>query len=210
MRFEGQPEATRIVIVEDHPAIGEGLAALLNGDGVSVVGTAATAEAAETVIREQRPDVVLCDVMLGGRDAGFDLLAKLGKISRFLMMSAFDYPAHHARAIRAGASGYVSKMVDANALVHAIQLVAAGERGFDASVLESARRAPRFPTNREREMLVELAHGATNEEIAAALRISVKTVEGMLRRLFERYGVTNRTELVRLANAQGWLTSSPG
>lgn len=200
---------TRVVIVEDHPAIAEGLAALLAGEGVEVVGIASAAEDAEELIRSQRPDLVLCDVMLGGRDAGFDLLARLKDVSRFLMLSAYDYPAHHARAIAAGAGGYLSKMVDGAGLLAAVQSVAAGRTGFDASVLESARRAPRVPTPREREMLRELAGGATNDEIAVALRISVKTVEGMIRRLFERYSVTNRTELARLANAQGWLTSEP-
>ncbi len=201
---------TRVVVVEDHSAIAEGLAALLAGEGVEVVGVASTAERAEELIRGQRPDLVLCDIMLGGRDAGLDLLVRLKDVSRFLMLSAYDYPAHHARAIAAGAAGYLSKMVDAAGLVAAVEAVAAGKTGFDASVLESARRAPREPTPREREMLRELAGGATNDEIAVALRISVKTVEGMIRRLFERYSVTNRTELARLANRQGWLTSEPG
>ena len=201
---------TRIVIVEDHAAIAEGLAALLAGEGIEVVGVASTAGRAEPLIRDQRPDVVLCDVMLGGRDAGFDLLARLKDVSRFLMLSAYDYPAHHARAVGAGAAGYLSKMVDAAGLLAAVRAVAAGKTGFDETVLESARRAPRAPTPREREMLRELAGGATNDEIALRLGISVKTVEGMIRRLFERYGVSNRTELARLANRQGWLTSEAG
>lgn len=198
---------SRVVIVEDHPAIAEGLAALLVGEGIDVVATARTSEQAEPMIRSLRPDVVLCDVMLNGRDAGFDLLANLKDVSRFLMLSAYDYPAHHARAVAAGASGYLSKMVDAQGLVQAIRTVAAGGTAFDPLVLESARRAPRPPTPRERQMLIALARGSSNDEIAAALSISVKTVEGMIRRLFERYAVSNRTELARLANRQGWLTS---
>lgn len=201
---------TRVAVVEDHRAIAEGLAALLAGEGIEVVGTASTPELADELIRSKRPDVVLCDVMLGGHDAGFELLASLKGVSRFLMLSAYDYPAHHSRAIAAGAAGYLSKMIDAEGLVAAVEAVAAGRTGFDPSVVESAKHAPRQPTPREREMLRELARGATNDEIAGALRISVKTVEGMIRRLFERYGVTNRMELARLANAQGWLTSDPG
>jgi DNA-binding NarL/FixJ family response regulator len=73
--------------------------------------------------------------------------------------------------------------------------------------MESARRAPAAPTSRERELLTMLTAGASNDEIAVAMRIKVKTVEGMLRRLYDRYGTANRTQLARFAMRQGWLTN---
>jgi DNA-binding NarL/FixJ family response regulator len=198
---------TRIAIVEDHPAVAEGLAALLGTAGLDVVGVAGTADVADAMIRRERPDVVLCDIMLDGTDAGFDLLERLRGETRFVMLSAYDYPAHHARAIEAGACGYLSKMTDATQLAATIHAVGAGRTVFGRGVVESAAKAPRRPTPREHEMLTLLSIGRTNDEIAAALGIATKTVEGMLRRLFDRYDVVNRTQLLHLANRQGWLTS---
>lgn len=198
----------RVAIVEDHAAIAEGLAALLDLEGLRVVGIAGSAERADALIAAERPDVVLCDIMLNRRDAGFELLERHGRDAKFLMLSAYDYPAHHQRALQRGAAGYLSKMVDATTLADAVQAVARGTRVFPPAVLASAREAPRRPTAREHDLLMLLARGATNESIAGALGIRIKTVEGMLRRLFARYGIDNRTQLVRLASEQGWLASS--
>lgn len=195
----------RVAILEDHAAIAEGLGALLATSGMRVVGIAHTATEAHDLIRVEQPAVVLCDVMLGGRDAGLELAERHGARSRFLMLSAYDFPAHHARAVRAGAAGYLSKLEDAATLLEAIRAVAAGRRVFSPAVLASAKRALKPPTDRECELLVCLADGASNDACAEALGISVKTVEGMLRRLFDRYGAGNRTQLVRVATREGWL-----
>jgi DNA-binding NarL/FixJ family response regulator len=197
---------TRLVIVEDHTAIAQALAVLLAGPDITVIGTASDVETADELIGGQAPDVVLCDVMLGGRDGGFDLLDRHGAATRFLMYTAFDYPAHHARALRGGAAGYLPKTVDAEAIVKALRHVAAGGTYFPPSVIDSARRAPRPPTEREHQLLVLLAEGAQNDAMARELGLRVKTIEGMIRRLFDRYGVDNRTQLARFATRQGWLT----
>src|SRR5829696_8563111 len=147
--------------------------------------------------------------MLGGHDAGFDLLAAHRTQSAFVMYSAFDYPAHHVRAIEGGAAGYLSKSAELEVIVRSIQRAAQGGSSFPSDVLDSARHAPRPPTPRERELLGLLAGGSTNEDLGLALGLRVKSVEGMIRRLFDRYGVDNRTQLARYALAQGWLTSGP-
>ncbi len=201
---------TRLVIVEDHTAIAQGLAVLLAGPDVRVVGTASDVDTADRLIGDLVPDVVLCDVMLGGRDGGFDLLERHGASARFLMYTAFDYPAHHARALRGGAAGLLPKTVDAEAIGQALHHVASGGTWFPASVIESAKRAPRPPTEREHQLLVLLAEGAQNEKLARELGLRVKTIEGMIRRLFDRYGVDNRTQLARFATRQGWLTGVGG
>jgi DNA-binding NarL/FixJ family response regulator len=125
------------------------------------------------------------------------------------MLTAYDFQAHHATAVAAGAAGYLSKLSDAEAMVRAIRKVAAGESAIPAPVMDSARRAPAVPTARERELLTMLIAGASNDEISYAMGIRVKTVEGMLRRLYDRYGTANRTQLVRFAMRQGWLTNEP-
>ena len=198
---------TRLLIVEDHTAIAQGLSVLLSGPEIDVVGTAGDAETADELMRTGDPDLVLCDVMLGGRDVGFDLLARHGARARFVMYTAFDYPAHHARALKGGAAGYLSKLADTETIAKALRHVAAGGQWFPRGVLDSARRAPKPPTDREHQLLVLLAEGEPNEGMARIMGLRVKTIEGMIRRLFDRYGVDNRTQLARFAMRQGWLTS---
>jgi DNA-binding NarL/FixJ family response regulator len=202
------PGSVSLVIVEDHPALADGLVVLARAtNDIRIVGLARDASRGSELIAATHPDVVLCDVMLGDRDAGFDLLRQHAPRTRFLMYSAFDFPSHHARAIASGASGFVSKVADTETLLRAIRRVAAGGRWFSAEVLASARGAARTPTARERELLGHLVDGASNGQIAAALGIGIKTVEGTIRRLFDRYGLDNRTQLAHLATREGWLTS---
>ena len=154
---------------------------------------------------------MLCDLLLGPTLAGFDLLRRHGDDARFLLYTAFDNPYHHIRALELGAAGYVSKTADLEEIVRAIRAVGAGGTWFPASVLASARAAPRPPTPREREILALLADGLSNDLIAKRLGVAVKTVEGSLRRMFDRYGLDNRTQLARLADVQGWLgPGTPG
>ena len=124
-----------------------------------------------------------------------------------MILTAYDYQAHHATAVAEGAAAYLSKLSDAETIVRTIRRAASGEATMPAAVLESARRAPASPSTRERELLTMLTSGASNDEIAAAMAIRVKTVEGMLRRLYDRYGTANRTQLARFAMRQGWLTN---
>lgn len=201
-----------LVIVEDHRAIAEALAVLIDAEpDINVIGVAHGLDEGDALIRAREPQVVLCDVMLEGRDDGFELLRRFGGRSRFVILTAYDYQSHHATAVAGGAAGYLSKLSNAETIVRTIRRVAAGEPTIPAPILESARRAPAAPTSRERELLTMLTAGASNDEIAAAMRIKVKTVEGMLRRLYDRYGTANRTQLARFAMRQGWLTNElPG
>lgn len=200
----------RLVIVEDHTAIAQALALLLDSPDITVVGTAGDVETADRLIADEVPDVVLCDVMLGGRDAGFDLLDRHGTRARFLLYTAYDFPAHHARSLSGGAAGLLSKTADAEDIAAALQHVACGGTWFPTRVVDSARQAPRPPTGREHQLLVLLAEGASNEVMAKEMGLRIKTIEGMIRRLFDRYGVDNRTQLARFAMRQGWLTGVSG
>lgn len=203
----GGSKGIRLAIVEDHRAIADGLAALLNAtDDMEVVGVVPDAESASRLIVEARPTVVLCDIMLDGTDAGFDLLRRFGSEARFIMYTAFDLPAHHVKALTEGSHGFLSKTADTDAVLRAIRKVAAGGEWFPTHVLNSARRAAPQPSARERQLLSLLVEGSSNGEIAEILGLRLKTVEGMVSRLLTRYGVDSRTQLARIATREGWLT----
>ena len=196
----------RLAIVEDHPAVADGLATLIRGSaGVEVVGTAPDIAAASALIESQSPDVVLCDIGLANGDDGFDLVRRFSDRPKFIMLTVATYPSFHARAVELGAKGYLSKMATVDQIVVAIRSVAAGGTAYPSSARRSAKEALRLPTTRELEILALVAEGMSNVDIADHLTLRVKTVESQLRRLFDRYDVTSRTALARLAIRQGWI-----
>jgi DNA-binding NarL/FixJ family response regulator len=225
----------RLAIVDDHPAITAALlGAIERRADLEVVGTATTAGAALDLVEASWPDVVVCDLWLDGAPSGLDVLAALangrtsgrtggprsggpatagtgagGPTPSVLILSGFDQPSFLRAAFEGGASGYVSKAASVEEIVDAIVTVAAGGTAFPAVTLRALRDAPRRPSERELGAIRLLARGASNDEIAAGLGISVKTVESHLRRLFGRYGVLSRTELAMLAVREGWLGIDP-
>ena len=196
----------RLAIVEDHPAIADGLAALIQkSSGMKVVGTARDAAAASRLIEREKPDVVLCDVRLSDAGDGFDVVREHTPGPAFIILSSYWYPSYHVRAVELGAKGYLSKMATVDQIVRAVEAVAAGGSAFPVAARQAASDALRVPTPRELEILALVAEGLANAEIAERLALRVKTVESQLRRLFDRYDVTSRTALVRLAARQGWI-----
>jgi DNA-binding NarL/FixJ family response regulator len=196
----------RLAIIEDHPAIAEGLTALLGGESdVTVVGTAGDSDAADRLIEAQSPDIILCDIRLAGTVDGLEVLARHATGPAFIMLSAYSYPSYHAAAVERGAKGYLSKMASIAQILTAVRAVAAGGTAFPAEVRRTARAALRPPTPRESQVLALVAEGHSNAEISELLSLRVKTVESQLRRMFDRYDVTSRTALVRVAQRQGWI-----
>jgi DNA-binding NarL/FixJ family response regulator len=196
----------RLAIVEDHPALADGLATLIRGSSdVDVVGTAADLASASELIEREAPDVVLCDIALAHDDDGFDLVRHFAPRPAFIMLSVASYPSYHARAVDLGAMGYLSKMATVEQILDAIRAVAAGRTAYPLDARRSAKEALRLPTTRELEIIGLVAEGLANVEIAERLALRVKTVESQLRRLFDRYDVTSRTALARLALRQGWI-----
>ena len=196
----------RVAIVEDHPAIADGLAALIAGSPVvTVVGTAHDVRTASTLIERATPDVVLCDIRLSDAGDGFELVRAHPNGPAFIILSAYWYPSYHVRAVELGARGYLSKMASVDQILRAVETVAAGGTAFPVASRQAANDALRVPTPRELEILGLVAEGHSNAEIAEQLSLRVKTVESQLRRLFDRYDVTSRTALVRLAARQGWI-----
>ena len=196
----------RLAIVEDHPAIAEGLTALIRGEpDVIVVGTARDGGAAHRLIESQSPDVILCDIRLAGAVDGLEVLARHTPGPAFIMLSAYSYPSYYAEAMERGARGFLSKMAGIEEILAAVRKVAAGGTAFSDTVRRAARSALRPPTPRESQILALVAEGHGNAEIAESLSLRVKTVESQLRRMFDRYDVESRTSLVRVAQRQGWI-----
>jgi DNA-binding NarL/FixJ family response regulator len=199
----------RLVVVDDHPAIATAIAAAVaDRSDLALVGTATSADDGVALVAATRPEVVVCDLWLDGRPAGLDVLAALvasRPAPKVLVLSGFEQPSFLRAAFEGGAAGYLSKATPVDGIIAAIVAVAGGESRFPDVTLRALREAPRRPSARELEAIRLLARGASNDEIAVGLEISVKTVESHLRRLFGRYGVLSRTELAMLAVREGWL-----
>ena len=186
--------------------VGEGIRAILHDQPDFSVETVGDVKSAIDVLDARPPDVVLCEIRFQGRNRGLDLLG--GRVQRrpaFIMFSAHVFPSFYLEVVQRGAAGFLSKLAPPEEIVRSIRIVARGGKAFSAAALAGARAARRRPATRELEIVVLVAGGATNAEIARRLAIGLPTVEGVLRRLFDRYSVPNRTALARLADGEGWL-----
>jgi DNA-binding NarL/FixJ family response regulator len=202
----GAARRIRVALVDDHPLVGQGIASLLAREAdLEVVAIAATLpEAAELLAQSDPPDVLLLDVRLG-EESGLDLLAVTRSgTTGVIVLTAYDYPPYLAAAHRLGAAGFVVKSAPLAILLDAIRRVASGGLAFDRRPGDVVSLTPR-----ERSVLTLLLDGRTNDEIAAELRITTRTVEAHLARLFERAGAASRTELATRALREGWLDVPP-
>lgn len=198
----------RLAIVDDHPAIAAAVSrAAADRDDIEVVGRAASVADAIGLIEAAAPEVVLCDVWIDGEAGGLEIVRRFGRAGepRILVLSGFDQPSFLRAAFELGAAGYLSKAAELDEILEAVAAVAGGESRFPGATLAALRDAPRRPSGRELEAIRLLARGASNDEIAMGLGISVKTVESHLRRLYGRYGLLSRTELALLAVREGWV-----
>jgi DNA-binding NarL/FixJ family response regulator/EAL domain-containing protein (putative c-di-GMP-specific phosphodiesterase class I) len=200
----------RVAIVDNHPVVASAVAALLASEpGLEVVGVALDTARAVELLDHSQPDVVVCDTQLGD-ESGFGLLERYrsGRPA-FVMYSSYDYPIYHRAAFEAGAAAFVLKMAQPAELVAAIMSAAAGQSSFSPSTMRAVHSVGEIPTVRELAVLERLAHGQSTAEIAAALGIRPRTVDGHLGSLFDRVGVGSRTELVLHAVREGWMRPKP-
>jgi two-component system, NarL family, response regulator NreC len=203
----------RVLVVDDHAVVRSGLRALLDReDEIAVVDEASTADEAVFRMIEHKPDVLLMDVTMPGT-SGLEAIPKLLQASpatRVLMLSMHDDPRYVREAFAAGASGYVLKEAADTEVVAAIRMVAAGQSYVNPSLgarmaeaeAKSAAEAKADPlSEREHEVLRMLALGHTNQEIAKALYISVRTAETHRAHIMQKLGLASRADLVRYALA---------
>ena len=209
-------EPIRVVVVDDHQIVREGLVAMLGPyDEVDVVGSAATSDQAMQVIDETEPDVVLVDINLGGQNGlqlCRDLLAR-DPTTRVVCLTVHDEQQYLFEALRSGVSGFLLKRVMPEALVSALQGVLNGETVVDPLLsgrvvkiaAESEARGTFWPglqyglTKREAELLELLAEGMPNKEVASHLFISEETVKTHLKSIYRKLSVSDRTEAVAVA-----------
>lgn len=205
---------TRILLVDDHDIVRLGLMTLINDrPDMEVVGEASAAAEAVRQVEALSPDVVLMDIRLpgeGGIEAARQVTTRFPNV-KVVMLTSFADDELVVRAISAGAVGYVLKQVGNEELLRAIQAAARGEALLDPSttarllsrVREAERKAEedafRDLTDREMDVLVHLAKGKTNAEIASLLHLSEKTVGNYVSNMFEKLHLNNRIELAAYA-----------
>ena len=216
----------RVVIADDHAVVRDGLRSLIDAQpGLRVVGEASTGDEAWARACELGPDVLLLDLSMpgaGGADAAERIAATCPRV-RVLALTMHEERGYVTRLLRAGAAGYVLKRTASAELVRAIRAVAAGGTYVDPSLagalLAEPPRAPRGApraggapelTAREAEVLRLVARGHSNKEVAAALEISVKTVETHKANGMTKLGVGSRAALVQFAVGEGWLADGAG
>ena len=192
----------RVAVVDDHPLVREGTAALIDRqDDMQIAGVAASLEELRPMLRSGDVHVLLLDLRLG-EESGFDLLRheNPGHMPAVVVVTSFDYPQYADAALRLGAAGFVVKTAPTAELLDAIRGAASGGLHFGVRPGKGVALS-----DREREVLHRVVDGASNDEIGAGLGISARTVESHLRRLFERHHLASRTELAARAIREGWL-----
>ncbi|GIF71755.1 response regulator transcription factor [Asanoa siamensis] len=203
----------RVVLVDDHPVVRDGLRGMLADEpGIEVVGEATNGTEAVVAARRLRPDVVLMDLRMPGVDGVAATVALRGELPtvRVLVLTTFDTDQDIHRAIAAGAVGYLLKDAARGDLVRGVRAAARGEAALAPSVAAKlmARSAgpPTDPlTARERQVLALVADGLTNRQIGGRLRVSETTVKTHLVRAFAKLGVDDRTAAVTVALQRGLL-----
>jgi DNA-binding NarL/FixJ family response regulator len=210
-----------VVVVDDEHLVRSGFASLLDSDPeITVVGTADTGDAAVTVVRRERPDVVLMDIRMPGRD-GVSATAAITadpalRGTRVIVLTTFDLDEYVHAALRAGASGFLLKDAHPEDLLAAVRVVARGEsvlapalvRRLIAAFVQSPASTPEpawlgLLTAREVEVLTAVGRGLTNAEIGADLHMSAATAKTHVGRLLAKLGARDRTQLVIAAYEAG-------
>jgi DNA-binding NarL/FixJ family response regulator len=219
------PALITILLADDHSIVRQGLCALLNADGhFKIVGEARNGREAVQMAVTLRPDVILMDIampILNGLEATRQILAA-NPAAKIVILSAHSDEAYIERMSTAGVAGFLEKQTSAEILTKAIKEVAKGHTFFSPSIakrMDGVIGAPRDRdgllkanpsrlTSREAEVLQLVAEGAANKQIAAALSISIKTVEKHRQHLMDKLNIHDTAGLTRYAIAAGVIESS--
>jgi DNA-binding NarL/FixJ family response regulator len=210
----------RVLLIDDHAVVREGLRALINAQtGIEVVGEASDGRSALPLAATLRPDVAIVDISMPGMK-GAETTEELKRASpdlKVLALTIHEDKGYLQLLLEAGASGYALKRAASEELIHAIRVVASGGVYLDPFLAgKVVGRLVRKPSSREEiqvealsereaDVLQRLARGYSVKEIAAQLEIGVRTVETYKSRSFEKLGLRSRTDLIRHAIQRGWL-----
>jgi DNA-binding NarL/FixJ family response regulator len=205
----------RIIVVDDHEVVRAGIRTMLRGEDIKIVAEASSGEDAISAVQKHNADVVLLDIRMPGGD-GLNALGRI-KLDKpempVVMLSTYDNPTYVARAVALGAAGYVLKGADRDDLLKAIRTAASVETAWTRDELRrvtGALATPRLAadvevplTQRESEVLRQLALGLTNKEIATSLHISYETVKEHVQHILRKIGVSDRTQAAVWAVRKG-------
>jgi two-component system nitrate/nitrite response regulator NarL len=205
-------EPIRIAIVDDHPMVAEGIEAILETyDDLTVVGTLANGQEAIDRVEGLAPDVILLDLnmpQVGGLSAT-EIILERRPDTRIVILSMHDSAEYVTSALSHGAMGYILKDVPTEEIKRAIDAVMAGQRylctGANAALEPKTGAAREQLTNREQTILLQLAQGKSNKEVAVALDISVRTVETHRKNIKRKLGISSTAGLTRYALEHGVL-----
>ena len=211
----------RVLVVDDHIIVRDGICALLALAGdIEVVGEAANGDEALKIVRELKPDVVLMDMampIMGGLEAT-RRICKEFPTTKVLVLTQYDDKEYVFPVIEAGASGFISKVAASSELTNGIRAVFQGDSYLSPSIakllMEGYRQGEKYVNNdpyeqltaRERDVLKLVAEGYTTQQIADMLVVSPKTVEGHRTNLMAKLSIRNRIELVKYAVRKGIIS----
>jgi DNA-binding NarL/FixJ family response regulator len=222
MTVPGPPAPIRVIVVDDQELVRSGFCVILDAaDGITVVGEAGNGEAAVAAVAAHHPDVVLMDIRMPGMDGleATRLITRDGSAPKVVMLTTFDLDDYVYEALRAGASGFLLKDSPRHDLIAAVRAAAAGDALLAPSVTRRlieafARRPPETSpspsrlaslTARERDVLLLLARGRSNSEIALALFVSEATVKTHVGNILAKLGLRDRVQAVILAYETGMV-----
>jgi DNA-binding NarL/FixJ family response regulator len=211
-------EKIKVLLVDDHKLIRDGLTSMLiKLTDVQVVGSVSSGEEAINQVRQNRPDVILMDIMMGGM-TGIEAtrwIKDLDPTVKVLLVTKEVSKEYVSAGIKSGVDGYLPKDVTSETVVEAIRSVHGGNKFFNDAIMKlvfedfynqekakpAIKKLPNELTNREYEVFCWAATGKTNKEVAEGLFISVKTVETHKTKILEKLGLRNTSELVKYAIA---------
>jgi len=204
----------KLLVVDDHPVVRDGLSSMFARDPeFEVLGEAADGTEAVRLARELAPDVILMDLRMPGMDGvtAITELVKTGVAARVLVLTTYDTDGYVLPAIEAGATGYLLKDAPRAELLRAVRAAAAGEAVLSPAVAAKLMSRVRSPaagplSQRELEVLELVAAGTTNREAAARLFITEATVKTHLLNIYAKLGVSDRAAAVAEAFNRGLLT----
>ena len=200
----------RILTVDDHPLILEGIASVLSGEpDFSLVAEAANGEEAIQQFRLHRPDVTLMDLQMPGTN-GIDAILAIRKeypSSRFIVLTTYQGDVQALRALKAGATGYLLKSMLRKNLLETIRAVHAGRRSIPPEIAADIADhvAGDALTEREVEVLRSVASGNSNKIIASRMSITEATVKGHMKNILSKLGANDRTHAVTIAIKRGFI-----
>jgi DNA-binding NarL/FixJ family response regulator len=214
------PNKIRVVLAEDHETVREGVRLIVDGqDDMEVIGEACDGRAAVRIVQQLQPDVVVMDVSMPEMN-GLSATKKIKQLCprvKILTLTRHTDDGYLQELLRAGSSGYVLKQSRSDELLRAIRAVAGGGKYLDPAIagkviggfaregFKAGGESKETLTERESEVLRQIAWGFSNKEIAAKMLISVKTVEAHKANAMRKMNMGSRIDIVRFAILRGWL-----